>query len=107
MAARSLISLYRTTQPELLHKKDRGRPTEALVEANAASRKFGETNAKDFIPGAEVIEKEEAAQPVENTRKRKRVNDESEDESDWEEVYHSDDQAEKEEENVTSLEERK
>ena len=32
MAARSLIQLYRTMHPELLHKKDRGRPTEATAE---------------------------------------------------------------------------
>ena len=31
MAARSLIQLYRSVHPELLHKKDRGRPTEATV----------------------------------------------------------------------------
>ena len=38
MAARSLISFYRVTQPELLHKKDRGRPTEAMVESNTNLR---------------------------------------------------------------------
>ena len=32
MASRSLIQLYRTIHPELLHKKDRGRPTEATAE---------------------------------------------------------------------------
>ena len=32
MASRSLIQLYRSVHPELLHKKDRGRPTEATSE---------------------------------------------------------------------------
>ena len=39
MAARSLIQLYRTIHPELLHKKDRGRPTEATAELLSASLK--------------------------------------------------------------------
>ena len=38
MAARSLIAFYRATQPELLHKRDRGRPTEAMVENNTNLR---------------------------------------------------------------------
>ena len=57
MAARSLIGLYRTTQSELLHKKDRGRPTEAMVEDNSSMpKKYGEADAKDFIPGAEAVD---------------------------------------------------
>ena len=32
MAARSLITLYREQLPSFLHKKDRGRPTEASAE---------------------------------------------------------------------------
>ena len=39
MAARSLIQLYRTIHPELLHKKDRGRPTEATAELLSARLK--------------------------------------------------------------------
>ena len=46
MAARSLIQLYRTTHPELLHKKDRGRPTEATAELLEAGRKYGEVSVK-------------------------------------------------------------
>jgi len=57
MASRSLIQLFRTTCPELLHKKDRGRRTEAMVEMRRKG--FGETEAKDFIPGAEVVEDED------------------------------------------------
>ena len=49
MAARSLIQLFRTTCPELLHKKDRGRPTEASAELGL--RKFGQSNVREFVPG--------------------------------------------------------
>ncbi|XP_066595301.1 protein SDA1 homolog [Prorops nasuta] len=53
MAARSLISLFRQTAPELLHKKDRGRPTEATIALDAP--KYGEINAKEYVPGAEIL----------------------------------------------------
>ncbi|RZF32662.1 hypothetical protein LSTR_LSTR004090 [Laodelphax striatellus] len=53
MAAKSLIHLYRITMPELLHKRDRGKPTEATTEIQ--SKKFGEVVAKSYIPGAEVL----------------------------------------------------
>merc|ERR1719435_169964 len=54
MASRSLIQLFRNICPELLHKRDRGRPTEATVEAKR--KEFGELDVKEFIPGAEVID---------------------------------------------------
>lgn len=53
MAARSLISLYRNSIPELLHKKDRGRPTETTITLNMP--KYGQISANNFIPGAEVL----------------------------------------------------
>lgn len=53
MAARSLISLYRERLPALLHRKDRGRPTEAQVENKP--RGYGEVVTFDSIPGAEVL----------------------------------------------------
>ncbi len=60
MASRSLIGLYRTTHPELLHKKDRGRPTEAMrEEAEEKSRGYGDHMAKDYVPGAEVVEQDD------------------------------------------------
>merc|ERR1712106_1246760 len=54
MASRSLIQLFRSICPDLLHKRDRGRPTEATVEVKA--REFGESDVKEFVPGAEVVE---------------------------------------------------
>lgn len=56
MAARSLITLYREQLPTLLHKKDRGRPTEATVEMEP--KKYGEVKATEFIPGAEALVKD-------------------------------------------------
>ncbi|KAF7989980.1 hypothetical protein HCN44_008654 [Aphidius gifuensis] len=56
MAARSLIGLFRNTMPDLLHKKDRGRPTEATIAIEPL--KYGQSKAKDFIPGADVLLKE-------------------------------------------------
>merc|ERR1712241_903179 len=80
MAARSLISFYRATQPELLHKRDRGRPTEAMAENNTNLR-YGESDAKDFIPGAEVVDKE-LSERENNAKKRKRQ-DSEESGGDW------------------------
>ena len=102
MAARSLVSFYRSSHPEMLPKKERGRPNEALAEESAA--KYGESKAKDFIPGAEVVEYEvDDTDKNSNSRKRKRNDDDddSEDESDWEDVYHSSDGEAEEDENAT------
>ncbi|XP_070500478.1 protein SDA1 homolog [Chironomus tepperi] len=79
MAARSLITLYREQMPDLLHKKDRGRPTEASVEIK--SKKYGEVKASDLIAGAEVLVKE---------TKKANKNDESDDD-DSEDGSESDD----------------
>merc|ERR1719471_2768094 len=57
MASRSLITLFRSLAPELLHKKDRGRPTEATTVAKM--KQFGEADTVDFIAGAEVLDMEE------------------------------------------------
>ena len=52
MAARSLIQLFRQTNPSLLHKKDRGRPTEAAPIV----LEYGESRpANEYVPGAEVM----------------------------------------------------
>ncbi|KAJ8681474.1 hypothetical protein QAD02_017261 [Eretmocerus hayati] len=51
MAARSLIGLFRQAQPELLHRKDRGRPTEAAREIalDSSSRRYGELAPREFV----------------------------------------------------------
>ncbi|XP_017776201.1 PREDICTED: protein SDA1 homolog [Nicrophorus vespilloides] len=83
MAARGLIVLFRNIRPELLHKKDRGRPTEASEELEV--REYGQVDAKDFIPGAEVLLKE--------THSDVEINSESEsDDDEWVDIKHSSDE---------------
>lgn len=53
MAARSLITLYREQIPALLHKKDRGRISEAQAEMQP--KQYGATHAFDNVPGAEAL----------------------------------------------------
>ncbi|XKL67457.1 hypothetical protein PGB90_002948 [Kerria lacca] len=53
MAAQSLIHVYRLSMPNMLHKRDKGRPNEATLEIKALQ--YGEVDIKHFIPGAEVI----------------------------------------------------
>ncbi|VEN37145.1 unnamed protein product [Callosobruchus maculatus] len=60
MAARSLIQLFRNIRPEILHRKDRGKPTEAMDEIESLN--YGKLEAKDYIPGAEVLLEEKKSQ---------------------------------------------
>lgn len=89
MAARSLIQLYRQSIPSLLHKKDRGRPSEASIELK--TKKYGEMDIKDYVPGSEVLlEKEEIKDRSKKkvTKKGKKKGDDSDDE--WIDVGSSD-----------------
>ena len=86
MAARSLIGIFRSTMPELLHKRDRGRPTEATVALQVPQ--YGQVSSNDFIPGAEVLLDEKS----DKTRQISEIgveSDESDDE--WIDVNHSSD----------------
>ncbi|XP_029644018.1 protein SDA1 homolog [Octopus sinensis] len=53
MASRGLIQVVKQINPNILNKKDRGRLTEAMQEAELAS--YGDTQAKSYLPGAEVL----------------------------------------------------
>ncbi|XP_045497442.1 protein SDA1 homolog [Colias croceus] len=87
MAARSLIQLYRQSMPKMLHKKDRGRPSEASVELK--TKKYGEIDIKDYVPGSEVLlESEEIVDKKKSSKKTKNVIDDSEEE--WVDVASSD-----------------
>lgn len=91
MAARSLIQLYRQSMPNLLHKKDRGRPTEASNELE--TKKYGEIKIRDYIPGSEVLlEKEEIKKTDKKgkIRKGKNKNDADSDSDEWIDVGSSD-----------------
>lgn len=84
MAARSLITLFRNTMPEMLHKKDRGRPTEASVALEPL--KYGEVAAKDFIRGAEVLLDAPEKEGIEID------SEDSENEGEWVDINHSSDE---------------
>ncbi|VDK80679.1 unnamed protein product [Litomosoides sigmodontis] len=53
MAARAIITLFRTINPKLLHRKDRGRPTQKLKDLKVAE--FGVERPKEFVEGAECL----------------------------------------------------
>lgn len=53
MAARSLIQLFRNTNPLLLPKKERGRPGDAH-DGEQELLEYGQLEAAEFVPGAEV-----------------------------------------------------
>ncbi|KAM3717337.1 Protein SDA1 [Dirofilaria immitis] len=53
MAARAIITLFRTINPKLLHKKDRGRPTEVLKGLEITE--FGVEHPKEFVEGVECL----------------------------------------------------
>ena len=57
-AARSLIQLFREKNPQMLHRRMRGKPTEESAAADTELgrvRQFGEVDAKSYIPGAEIF----------------------------------------------------
>ncbi|XP_034830491.1 protein SDA1 homolog [Maniola hyperantus] len=89
MAARSLIQLYRQSMPSLLHKRDRGRPSEATIELR--TKKYGEVDTKDYVPGSEaLLEKEDIKDKSSKkiNKKSKSKTDDSDDE--WVDVGSSD-----------------
>lgn len=97
MASRSLITLYREQLPTLLHKKDRGRPTEAAAELEP--KKYGQVNASDLIPGTEVLLTE-----AKNTEDGESDDDSSASGS-WVDVSHSENEENEEIEEGTGSEE--
>ncbi|XP_021573741.1 protein SDA1 homolog isoform X2 [Carlito syrichta] len=95
MSARTLIQLFRTLNPQMLQKKFRGKPTEASVEARI--QEYGELDAKDYIPGAEVleVEKEENAENDEDGWETTSISEEDAG-GEWIDVHHSSDEEQQE-----------
>ncbi|XP_057656500.1 protein SDA1 homolog [Diorhabda carinulata] len=87
MASRALIQMFRTIRPELLHKKDRGRPTEATEEMEQMD--YGKSTATDFIPGAEVLLSEQSTHVKVDSGPESASDDEE-----WIDIQHSDDNLE-------------
>jgi protein SDA1 len=57
-AAKSLMHLYRIVNPDMLHKKDRGRPEEYNVQSSMPTE-YGQNVAPQRIPGIELLEEGE------------------------------------------------
>uniref|UniRef100_A0AC34R976 Protein SDA1 n=1 Tax=Panagrolaimus sp. JU765 TaxID=591449 RepID=A0AC34R976_9BILA len=92
MAARGLISIFRTINPKLLAKKDRGRPT-VDVEENliGGPLEFGKGKTVDYVPGAEVL-------PDETDEEAADDGTDEDSDSEWETVAHDDDEVDVDEE---------
>uniref|UniRef100_A0A673Y896 Protein SDA1 n=1 Tax=Salmo trutta TaxID=8032 RepID=A0A673Y896_SALTR len=92
MSARGLIQLFRSLDPKMLHKRDRGRPTELSTEAKIQD--YGEMEAKTYIPGAEVLEVEEKEEGEDGDDGWESASSISGDDDDgeWINVHHSSDE---------------
>lgn len=92
MSARGLIQLFRNLNPQMLHKKDRGKPTEASAEAKI--KDYGEVEAKGYIPGAEVLELEKKEENDEDEAgwESASISDEDDEDGEWVDVHHSSDE---------------
>nr|CAG4646896.1 EOG090X030C [Megafenestra aurita] len=88
MASRSILQLYRIINPELLPRKERGRPTEAMSELTIKA--YGAVDAKDYIPGAEAL-RADGEDVVSETENDKTVEDNESDDG-WIDVSHSEDE---------------
>lgn len=89
MAARSIIQLYRSLNPSMLHKRDRGRPTAANTDQRVVA--YGEVVTTDYVPGAETLpEQLEEGQNAELDEWESCSEDEDSDGS-WHDVIHSSD----------------
>ncbi|XP_077519022.1 SDA1 domain containing protein Mys45A [Amblyomma americanum] len=84
-AAKSLIHLFRTVNPEMLARKFRGKPTEETQELKVLQ--YGELKAASFVPGAEVLN----VDGEENDDEEDENSDEDDDSDSWVDVQHSDD----------------
>ncbi|XP_050804337.1 protein SDA1 homolog [Gopherus flavomarginatus] len=99
MSAKTLIHLFRSLNPQMLQKKFRGKPTEASSEARI--HEYGELDAKDYIPGAEILEvenKEEGGgEHEEDGWQSASLSEEDDDEDgEWIDVHHSSDEEQQE-----------
>ncbi len=115
-AAKSLIAVFREKNPQMLHRRMRGKPTEATYEELEKVRVYGDIDTKSFIPGAEIVaaleeqekenqeweecsdeeedeeEKEEKKAGPRRSKKRKHSEDEDDDsDGEWIDVSDSDD----------------
>ncbi|KAH1170380.1 protein SDA1 homolog [Mauremys mutica] len=101
MSARTLIHLFRSLNPQMLQKKFRGKPTEASSEARI--HEYGELDAKDYIPGAEILEVEnkekgggEHEEDGWQSASLSEEDDDDDEDGEWIDVHHSSDEEQQE-----------
>ncbi|KAH0615773.1 hypothetical protein JD844_026245 [Phrynosoma platyrhinos] len=97
MSARTLIQLFRSLNPQMLQKKFRGKPTEATLEAKI--HEYGELDAKNYIPGAEILDleaKEEDGDHEDGWETASSSEEEDDEDGEWIDVHHSSDEEQKE-----------
>ncbi|XP_053260357.1 protein SDA1 homolog [Podarcis raffonei] len=94
MSARTLIHLFRSLNPKMLQKKFRGKPTEATSEAKI--HEYGALDAKDYIPGAEVLELEnkpgDGDLEGDGWETASSAEEEDDEDGEWVDVHHSSDE---------------
>uniref|UniRef100_A0A8C4RFN5 Protein SDA1 n=1 Tax=Erpetoichthys calabaricus TaxID=27687 RepID=A0A8C4RFN5_ERPCA len=102
MSARGLIQLFRNLDPQMLHRKDRGKPTESTKEARI--RGYGEVDAKDYVPGAEVLELNQEEMEDEEGWESASITEQEDSDGEWIDVHHSSDEEQQEvSENLNSM----
>uniref|UniRef100_A0A914GW19 Protein SDA1 n=1 Tax=Globodera rostochiensis TaxID=31243 RepID=A0A914GW19_GLORO len=97
MAARALITLFRTTNPKLLHHKDRGRPTADETAAGNVGGGFGQIKTFDHVPGAEILpeDAEEAERMAQLVNSSDDDDDEEEDDAEEETIAEDEEEVDK------------
>ena len=92
-SARSLIQLFREKNPQLLERKDRGKPTE--FQRELVPLDYGQTNVKSYLEGAEALlqpDDDQQQQQQQQTDDEDEEEDDDDEEEGWVEVSQSEDE---------------
>lgn len=103
-SARSLIQLFREKNPQLLERKDRGKPTE--FQRDLIPLDYGQSKPKSYLEGAEIFVKDIDDQDKQSNDDNDDEDDQEQDEEseeEWINVSHSDsDDQEQEDDDQTN-----
>jgi protein SDA1 len=94
-AAKSLTQLFREKNPQMLQRKLRGKPTEEMYAEAGKERRYGEIDAKNYVPGAEVVDALEDEEEKDDYADSDDDDDDDDDANGW--VEDSDEEEEYEE----------
>lgn len=70
MAAKSIINLFRTVHPKLLHRKDRGKEGQVNLKERVPNQ-YGQTEVATRVEGAHLLEKAQRLEEEENSEDQK------------------------------------